>query len=712
MKQTKKIKKEKIKKDQGKKDQRKRERKTGKKQKSVQTKRSGKIAYRLIAAFLIPVCLMVLLGVSSYVSASDNITGQYEKSMQASLKGLNSYLDLLSQNVENKATELVVSDSMTKYYGKYVGKKDKKGIEYQRQMQTLLKQAVATTDYMNAYYVFSEKGGNLSSQAAVLPADFYQSFTQSGEGSGLGKGKAAWFGFHSSLDQVTNEDAKSYSIAYIKHLTKGNGYLCLDVRMDTIADILSTIDGGEGSITALVTPDGREICWENKSLSLDGDNRFVGSDFYEKACDKKDGGSAYVQSNGQSYLFTYEPVAKTGMMLCTLIPKTTILSAAASIRNLTVLLVLIASVIALLIGSVIAKNIGKEVNTLTSSLQKVAEGDFATKFSTRRKDEFRLLSNGMSGMLSNIRGIIMKIKNFSKQVGDSTGNVADTTNLMVESMKNINHAMEEVTNDVSRQAGDVDESLEKMAAFSEQLNQAHQYTLDMEQDSTVTMSVVEDGRIQTDRLSEKTKTAVAMTNQLVTDITAVAENSGNIGSIIETIQEIAEQTNLLSLNASIEAARAGESGKGFAVVAVEIRNLAEQSSQAGEQIRQIVEKIQATTNQTVLCAQSTEKYLEEQTLSIEETVKTFETIANQVVRMVQNLKNVTENMAQMVADKETVMDSIRSIAAVSEMTAASAQEVTATVNEQLEAVERLAGEAAKLQGEVRQLNDSMGRFIL
>lgn len=65
-----------------------------------------------------------------------------------------------------------------------------------------------------------------------------------------------------------------------------------------------------------------------------------------------------------------------------------------------------------------------------------------------------------------------------------------------------------------------------------------------------------------------------------------------IESIIFTINSISDQTNLLALNASIEAARAGEHGKGFAVVAEEVRKLAEQSSQATEQVRHTIAAIQ------------------------------------------------------------------------------------------------------------------------
>ncbi len=111
-------------------------------------------------------------------------------------------------------------------------------------------------------------------------------------------------------------------------------------------------------------------------------------------------------------------------------------------------------------------------------------------------------------------------------------------------------------------------------------------------------SVGEIGR-QTERSSEIAARAAARASETDKQIQGLADAAQKVGDVVKLITDIAEQTNLLALNATIEAARAGEAGKGFAVVASEVKNLANQTAHATEEIAQQVATIQSETKTAV-----------------------------------------------------------------------------------------------------------------
>lgn len=157
-------------------------------------------------------------------------------------------------------------------------------------------------------------------------------------------------------------------------------------------------------------------------------------------------------------------------------------------------------------------------------------------------------------------------------------------------------------------------------------------------------------------------------------ILGLSEQTQQIGEIIQSVNEIAEQSKLLALNAAIEAARAGEHGKGFSVVASEIRNLADQSKQATNQVRGILGEIQKATNGAVIATEEGSKKVEAGVV-----------LANQAG---ENIHKLTKAIGDSADSGKTISSSAQQQAAGVEQISAAMQQISQASQDTLKAVKR------------------------
>ena len=135
-----------------------------------------------------------------------------------------------------------------------------------------------------------------------------------------------------------------------------------------------------------------------------------------------------------------------------------------------------------------------------------------------------------------------------------------------------------------------------VAAAAEQASAREQTVAAVAEELTASIGETSRQVAQSSRITGKAVGDARRTDAIVR---ALAEGAQKIGKVVELITNIAGQTNLLALNATIEAARAGDAGKGFAVVASEVRNLAQQTAKATEQIGAQIGQIQSATVEAV-----------------------------------------------------------------------------------------------------------------
>jgi methyl-accepting chemotaxis protein len=243
-------------------------------------------------------------------------------------------------------------------------------------------------------------------------------------------------------------------------------------------------------------------------------------------------------------------------------------------RALTLTIIGLALVIALGLALLVARSVTRPVQRIREVLGRVADGDLRVRAGDTGGAELAEMAESLDRTLDSI-GSVMSL------VGNSSGQLAEASTqltIVADNIAEFSVTAAEQSERVVTSAGDVASSVDTVATGSSQMEQAIR---------EIAHNATEAARVA--------GSAVQVAENTTRTVGKLGDSSQEIATVIKLINGIAEQTNLLALNATIEAARAGEAGKGFAVVASEVKELAQETARATEDISKRVEAIQADT---------------------------------------------------------------------------------------------------------------------
>lgn len=683
--------------------------KTGNSRKAAKDKGMGlrSIQVKLIGAFMIPVILFVIIGFMIYSKCSTTLNSTYEASANTSVGTLEEYLGLGFENIELMATRLSINSAITSYYTGSEVKSESMLMDTKVALSN-----ESTADKFIDHIIVCAKSGTACSEKGAIRGDVYNAFVESEEGknveSEIGMG-SMWISSHPAIDEVTGYDSDEYALSLVTVLknnsNKSVGYIIIDVKTSFIQDILDNAQISDNSIKGFVLEDGSQV------LSGDSDIKFTDTDFYQEALAGENlQGSKEVSYEGADYLFTYSRIEGTNMLVCAMVPQKEIMAGAQAILRYTLIAVAICAVIAIVVGSVLASGISKAIRKVNRVLKKTSDGDLTGQISMKRKDEFNVLSSSITNMIGSMKDLILKMTNVSGHVSDSAVQVGTNSEVLLEVTKNITEAVDYINSGISQQAQDTESCLEQMNGLAERINVVHENTDEISEIAQEAQGAIENGMVIVANLGEKVQGTTEVTETIIREIRELNKESIAINSIIGTINEIAEQTNLLSLNASIEAARAGEAGRGFAVVSEEIRKLAEQSGNAGNQIGEIINHIQERLAATIETAGLAGESVAFQTEALNNTVDVFKNISQQVSKLAEDVEKITQSVGGIEQAKEDTMNAIESISTTSNQTESASEELARSTEKQLQAVEVLNDAVKRLQMDAEDLDTSVSIF--
>ena len=692
------------------------------------------IRFKITAAFIIPVFLMVVLGVISYTRSEAALTSSYEATAKSTVDTTADYLDLVIETIRTSSYDIALSSIAREYYGGAYSD----DLYNESKIYTTLNNEIEARKIGNKYIknivLTANYGNGISTAVSYTPDGFYEKFKSLDIAKQVDENDILWVGSHTEIDDIAQTSGYAFSVIRkaINTYYKQVGYLIVDVDYSKIAETITKVNLGEGAIVALITPDGRELSYRQepaaeeqegaegevkKSSKLPSDvldNTYItGSDVYGIIQASEEAtGSEYIEYEGEQYLLIYNKLDAEGFVVATLVPRSYIVGDASQIAVITAVTVVVTAFIVIFIGLVLSTSIGTTIRKIMNGLEKAATGDLTVNVKTRRKDEFKILCGSINTMIGNIRALLDKADTVSEAVGKASGSVADNSGVLLEETKSITSSIAEVEQGIVMQAQDAENCLVRMDDLSKKIEIVTDNTNKIAEIADNTKGIVSSGLGTIEELKDKAKATSKVTAEVIANIQDLDEASGSIAKIIGAINDIADQTSLLSLNASIEAARAGDAGRGFAVVADSIRKLAEQSVNSVNEIKDIVGKIQKQTVDTVEVAKQAEQIVSSQEDALKNTIDVFHDIDNHVSGLADNLSKITEGINDMDVAKRDTLSAIESISAVAEETASSATEVNNAAARQLEAVEKLNNESEGLIARSDDLVEAINKFTI
>ena len=280
-------------------------------------------------------------------------------------------------------------------------------------------------------------------------------------------------------------------------------------------------------------------------------------------------------------------------------------------------------------------------------MERIAAGDLSQSITCNRNDEFKRLLGSMQKMNHDLSSLVSKVATTSDQLIhtiEEVDNSANLTNSAVEHQKQELEALATSLTEMTASATHVAENINHLAATASESMKA------TEDGNSIVKSSVHSINVLTNEIRKGSEV-----------IGTLAEESQQIGVVLEVIKNIAEQTNLLALNAAIEAARAGEQGRGFAVVADEVRTLAGRTQDSTKEIEQIIDALQTGVNEAVKVMSDSVAHAEESSQQATTIGETLDSVQHQITRINELSSQVAASAEQQRATTEEMNQNIHRI---------------------------------------------------
>jgi methyl-accepting chemotaxis protein len=476
-----------------------------------------------------------------------------------------------------------------------------------------------------------------------------------------------------------------------------DGVLGIDMNYDSLINLISNTVY-EGQFNYIVDSDGNLI-------ASSGDLPFDYNDVIKASKDKN-------VISVDDRIFYFKNFDNNDWTLYSTIPISLISSTSFDNSINIAILALVVFIAAIVLSYFFMRSVITPIKDLSEKVNSFGNGDLTVDFKTNKNDEISIIAKELDSMAKNLRESLIEFRNIGENIEKSSQSLSEISNKnalenkkILEQTETIEHDTESSASAVEQVTGGVEEVASSAGSISKEAQNLNDYAED-------TYNNTSDGLKAIVKIKNVIEDAVKESNNTQKSVEVLNNNTADIESIIETIDNITEQTSLLALNAAIEAARAGEAGKGFAVVADEIRKLADDSKSSTEKIAQVLDKIKNNTKTVNDGTNKTVGIIHE----IDDEMQNISDRFNKIYSKIEDMNNGIENLT---ASSEEQSASSEEMSSAMEKVASSIQEITEKISLTIESVNKQQNESEKIKLSSKelhnlstQLNKNINKFKL
>ncbi|MBQ4241685.1 MAG: methyl-accepting chemotaxis protein [Lachnospiraceae bacterium] len=442
-----------------------------------------------------------------------------------------------------------------------------------------------------------------------------------------------------------------------------------DILISNVADSVGqTLDATTDPIAAGLAP-----VFDTLNMSAEG-----GGEKVVKA--KTDAGS---------YMFSATDIQDTSWAVVSAVPSSILSASILKVMFVTfVSAILLLIILSVLIYIIISKAINP-VTDVTKRITDISKGDFTVKLVPEGNNEITTLSESLNEYIEKMRATLHSLSNISGAMNSRAGECFDISHSISDANDNQGESIEKLNGTLNGMTESIEDIAHAATELADTSSQLARNAEDVRSLCDETLEASGKGKEEMEAMTRNVNTLNETIGELTTLIKATAKSVEEITGITDTINAISGQTNLLSLNASIEAARAGEMGKGFAVVASEVGILANQSSEATDTIRRLIDDITKNIDDINRKADICVKDMEACISGVEGANASFNTIYEDVAK-------ATEGITEIAGGIDRITD-------VASNNAATTQEQASSINEVLSLSDMIVTESNRLREETSNI---------